>query len=94
MKSHSCLRAVCIIEVEALLATPGTSPEDVAHAIGNAMSINVLYRVLSRALLAAGLIKEKPKDIWKHLTSGQVRRARVLPDDMYAAKSTWLALSR
>ncbi len=94
MKSHSSLRAVCIIEVEALLATPGTSPKDVAHAIGDAMSSNILYRVLSRALFTAGLIKEKPKDIWKHLTSGQVRRARVLPDDIYAAESSLLALSR
>ncbi len=43
----SFLRAVCIIEVETLLATTGAPHKDVAHAIGSTVSINILYRVPS-----------------------------------------------
>ena len=37
----------------------------VAKAIGDAMSINVLMRLLPRALQAAGLLGELPLDVWK-----------------------------
>jgi hypothetical protein len=45
------------------------------HAIGNAMSVNVLQRVLCRALAAGGLI-HKMQDPWddKHYTPWEDRK--------------------
>ena len=48
------------------------------------MSINVLYRLLPRVLFAAGLLNEKPYDIWKHVDfTKQSEGFHVLPDGMY-----------
>jgi len=59
------------------------SPADIRFAIGNAMSVNVLVRLLPRVLQSAGLLKTKPKDIWKHLSSKDAQACNVLPDDIY-----------
>ncbi len=40
----------------------------VGHAIGNAMSVNVLCRLLPRVLVAAGLLHEL-QDVWKGLSN-------------------------
>ena len=58
-------------------------PRDVRFAIGNAMSVNVLVRLLPRVIQSAGLLKTKPRDIWKHLSSKNAQACKVLPDDMY-----------
>ncbi len=71
------------IQVKKFLKTPKVAPKHVAHAFGNAMNINCLYRLLPRALFAAGLIDKKPADVWKHMDSAQLRRIRRLPDDVY-----------
>ncbi|MCP4242477.1 MAG: DNA cytosine methyltransferase [bacterium] len=42
----------------------GTSKTKAGHIIGNAMSVNVLERVLPRALFAAGLLSRPPADRW------------------------------
>ncbi len=70
------------IQVNKFLKTPKVAPKHVAHAFGNAMN-NCLYRLLPRALFAAGLIDKKPADVWKHMDSAQLRRIRRLPDDVY-----------
>ena len=58
-------------------------PRDVRFAIGNAMSVNVLVRLLPRVIQSAGLLKTKPRDIWKHLSSKHAQACKVLPGDMY-----------
>ena len=61
-----------------------SNPKTVGHAIGNGMSVNVLYRLLPRALFSAGLLKEKPKDMWKYVDFAKEHtKFKVLPDDMY-----------
>ena len=37
----------------------------VAGALGDAMSINVVMRLLPRALFSVGLLDTLPKDVWK-----------------------------
>ena len=60
------------------------SLKTIGHALGNGMSINVLYRLLPRVLFAAGLLNEKPYDIWKHVDfTKQSEGFHVLPDGMY-----------
>ncbi len=46
------------------LAEAGLSKQQVGHMLGNAMSVNVLGRILPRALHAAGLIEKLPRDPW------------------------------
>jgi hypothetical protein len=58
---------------------------DIRFAIGNAMSVNVLVRLLPRVLHSAGLLKDKPRDIWKHMSSKNAKAFKKLPDDMYGA---------
>jgi hypothetical protein len=49
------------------------------------MSLNVLMRVLGKALYSAGLVAEVPRDPWRQMAKDYVRcnlrgGARVLPD--------------
>ena len=60
-----------------------SQPGDVRFAIGNAMGVNVLVRLLPRVAYSAGLLKTKPKDIWKHFSSKDRAGSKLLPDDMY-----------
>ena len=68
--------------VDKMLSTI-SHPGDIRFAIGNAMGVNVLVRLLPRVLYSAGLLQERPKDIWKHFSSKNAAAAKVLPDDMY-----------
>ena len=38
---------------------------EMGKQIGNAMSVNVIQRILTEALPAAGLVDKKPTDTWK-----------------------------
>jgi len=42
----------------------GLSAAQMGHMLGNGMSVNVLGRILPRALFAAGLIASLPHDHW------------------------------
>lgn len=55
----------------------------IAHALGNGMSVNVVYRLLPRVLRAAGLIGKDPIDKWKHFDGKAARKAKRLPDELY-----------
>ncbi len=57
--------------------------KEIGAAIGNAMSINILCRILPRAAHAAGLIRNVPEDRWKHFKKpkGEFR----LPDHLFPA---------
>ena len=68
--------------VDNMLSTT-SHPGDIRFAIGNAMGVNVLVRLLPRVSYSAGLLQERPKDIWKHFSSKNAAAAKVLPDDMY-----------
>ena len=58
----------------------------VRAALGDAMSLNVLMRVLGKALYSAGLVAEVPRDPWRQMAKDYVKcnlpsgGARVLPD--------------
>ena len=58
----------------------------VRAALGDAMSLNVLMRVLGKALCSAGLVDEAPVDPWRQLAKDAARcnlrscGSRVLPD--------------
>ncbi len=52
-------------------------------ALGNGMSVNLLCRILPRALFAAGLLKHKCDDAWKHVTSADIERQGFFPDIVY-----------
>jgi hypothetical protein len=68
--------------LDRMLATTQT-PADVGAALGDAMSINVLMRILPRALASAGLIADgQCTDIWKSSTA----IAGVMPDALYLKK--------
>ena len=67
--------------VDKMLTT--SQPGDVRFALGNAMGVNVLARLLPRVAYSAGLLKSKPKDIWKHFSSKDAAGSKLLPDDMY-----------
>ncbi len=60
----------------------GVPVPHIGHAIGNAMSVNVLVRLLPRVAWAAGLI-DKPVDPWKKFTRQTERAAEWLPDFVY-----------
>ena len=51
----------------------------VGQGVGDAMSLNVLMRVLPRALYAAGLIDKLPFDVWARRPPA----AGILPDVLY-----------
>jgi hypothetical protein len=58
----------------------------VRAALGDAMSLNVLMRVLSKALYSVGLINNVPVDPWRQLAKDMAKcdirhcGPRVLPD--------------
>ncbi len=62
------------------MVASGQLENRVAYSIGNAMSLNVIYRLLPRVLWAAGLVAVKPCDVWKHHRKVKTHR---LPDGMY-----------
>ena len=43
----------------------GAKVSSLWRALGNGMSVNVLYRLLPRALRSAGLLERKPRDVFK-----------------------------
>ena len=61
------------------VATPGLTGPMIGKMLGNSMSVNVLERILSRALLAAGLVKSWPEMVhgWEDRAAA-ARRAREL----------------
>ena len=65
--------------LERMLAT-GQSCRSIGGALGDAMSINVLMRVLGQALLSAGLVDAPLPDIWEK-SSHVVGR---MPDALYS----------
>ena len=73
--------------VRKMLST-SAQPGDIRFAIGNAMSVNVLVRLLPRVAHSAGLLKTKPKDMWKHVSSKTVAESKVLPDHVYDGADT------
>ena len=52
--------------VDKMLSTSANAG-DIRFAIGNAMSVNVLVRLLPRVLHSAGLLKAKPRDMETHV---------------------------
>ena len=43
-------------------------PKAVGRALGNAVSANVLERLLGRLLYAASLVEDLPEDFWRRVT--------------------------
>jgi hypothetical protein len=67
-----------------LLTCHRVKKNTIGHAIGNAISVNVLMRLLPRLLVAAGLVRVAGGyDPWKRLTKTQLRSMKTLPDDLY-----------
>ena len=69
-----------------LLTCHHVKQNTIGHAIGNAISVNVLMRLLPRILVAAGLVQPTVaarSDLWKRLTKTQLRSMNTLPDDLY-----------
>jgi hypothetical protein len=69
-----------------LLTCHRVKKNTIGHAIGNAISVNVLMRLLPRLLVAAGLVHPAVaacSDPWKRLTKTQLRSMETLPDDLY-----------
>jgi len=62
-----------------LLDAIGGDDKIVGQGVGDAMSLNVLMRVLPRALYAAGLIDALPFDVWARTPPA----AGILPDVLY-----------
>ena len=62
-----------------LLDAIGSDDKIVGQGVGDAMSLNVLMRVLPRALYAAGLIDALPFDVWARTPPA----AGILPDVLY-----------
>ena len=68
------------------LLRAGVPETAVRHAMGNAMSLNVVFRLLPRVAYAAGLLAEPVKDPWKHLTKQDAKRDdAIFPDFVYQA---------
>jgi DNA-cytosine methyltransferase len=65
------------------MVASGVAQKVIRHAIGNGMSMNVVYRLLPRVLLAAGLVNERPQDKWKHLTRKMTEAEGYLPDMLF-----------
>ena len=71
--------------VERMLRS-GVAQKHVGHAAGNGMTVNVVLRLLPRALYSAGLLANKPQDKWKHAdftSNSENSKYKTLPDDMY-----------
>ena len=69
----------CPTSVTSALRGSHVTDDGIGAAFGDAMSINVLMRVLPRALYAAGLLRELPIDMWARQPPAQ----GLLPDVMY-----------
>lgn len=69
----------CPTSVTNALRGSHVTDDGIGAAFGDAMSINVLMRVLPRALYAAGLLRELPIDMWARQPPAQ----GLLPDVMY-----------
>ena len=63
-----------------MVEAAGGDTSKVGRALGDAMSINVLMRILPRALWSAGVIDALPLNIW----SRKPPRSGILPDALYA----------
>jgi hypothetical protein len=71
-----------------LLTCHRVKKNTIGHAIGNAISVNVLMRLLPRLLVVAAARLVQPavaarSDPWKRLTKTQLRSMETLPDDLY-----------
>ena len=61
----------------------GGSRCQMGKALGNAMSVNVLCRILPRALYAAGVLVNKAEDVYETgLYDFRMFRKRLLPDTL------------
>ena len=72
----------CPTSVTNALRGSHVTDDGIGAAFGDAMSINVLMRVLPRALCAAGLLRELPIDMWD-MWARQPPAQGLLPDVMY-----------
>ena len=72
-------------KLRTMLSSNGVKHSVVGHAIGNAISVNILMRILPRLLVAAGLVQQSAvrADVWKKTTKAQVTSMNILPDDIY-----------
>jgi DNA (cytosine-5)-methyltransferase 1 len=68
------------------MLSSGVAHKHIGHAIGNGMSLNVVYRLLPRVLLAAGLVDARHEDKWKHLTRKMTQAEGYLPDMLFPGK--------
>ena len=71
------------------LLQKGIPEKTLGRALGDAMSLNVLMRIVPRALSAAGLLKDLPKDNWaspKVLGSVELSGLR-MPDALLRERS-------
>ena len=63
-----------------LIQAAGGNGRTVGQALGDAMSIYVLMRLLPRALYSTGLLDSLPQDVWECASRGGVT---VRPDEFY-----------
>ena len=77
-----------LLEAAARDDKPKSKTMTVGHALGNAISVNMLMRLLPRILVAAGLALPETlhSDPWKPLTVSKLKTFRVMPDDLYNEK--------
>jgi site-specific DNA-cytosine methylase len=61
----------------------GASNCKLGRALGNGMSVNVLYRLLPRVLWSAGLLEHKTRDVFKTPPSEARGLSGFLPDALY-----------
>ena len=59
----SCLRFICNARFD--LEATGITDAQLGHMLGNGMTVNVIGRILSRALYSAGLLSEAIYDPWE-----------------------------
>lgn len=63
---------------------------DLGGAFGDAMSLNILLRLLPRVLYAAGLVRSVV-DMWGDVHQTLGRATRTMPDDLYKAAARGFA---
>ena len=59
----SCLRFICTDRFD--LEATGITDAHLGHMLGNGMTVNVIGRILSRALYSAGLLSEAVANPWE-----------------------------
>ncbi len=64
----------------ALMASQGGNERPVRQALGDAMSLNVLMRVLLSALASAGLLARVPEDMWAAGVEGAQMATKLIED--------------